>query len=122
MRTDIVAQLRVWAENAKEQGVADVVHGLQSAADEIERLRAERDEARREIRLLMADRDAARREVCEARAACIQGKKATEIADALGWSCFDPVDTRGLHGDPREIHVEGHFHMNSWVDGPRRSP
>ena len=35
---------------------------------------------------------------------------------------LDPVDTRGLHGDPREIHVEGHFHMNSWVDGPRRSP
>jgi hypothetical protein len=38
---DIVARLREWARGADEQGVSEVVLGLNAAADEIERLRAE---------------------------------------------------------------------------------
>jgi hypothetical protein len=37
---DIVAQLRLWSEEAKQQNATDVVLGLCQAADEIERLRA----------------------------------------------------------------------------------
>ena len=37
---DIVAQLRLWSEDAKQQNATDVVIGLCKAADEIERLRA----------------------------------------------------------------------------------
>jgi len=44
---DIVARLRAWAIGADEQGVQEVSDGLKFAADEIERLRAERDDARR---------------------------------------------------------------------------
>ncbi len=36
---DIVAQLRLWSDNAKEQDANCVVVGLREAADEIERLR-----------------------------------------------------------------------------------
>ena len=45
---DIVVRLRLWSDNAKEQDADEIVVGLCKAADEIERLRAERDEARRE--------------------------------------------------------------------------
>ena len=38
---DIVARLRFWSDQAKEQDATDVVIGLCQAADEIERLRAE---------------------------------------------------------------------------------
>jgi len=38
---------------------------------------------------LLRERDSLRREVCESRASCIEGKKATEIASALGWDCFE---------------------------------
>ncbi len=41
MTADIVARLREWARGADEQGVSEVVLGLNAAADEIERLRAE---------------------------------------------------------------------------------
>ena len=46
---DIVVRLRLWSDNAKEQDATEIVVGLCKAADEIERLRAERDEARREV-------------------------------------------------------------------------
>ncbi len=39
MTDDIVARLRFWSDNAKEQDATDVVVGLCEAADEIERLR-----------------------------------------------------------------------------------
>ena len=39
MDDDIVTRLRHWANGAAEQGVQDVVDGLNGAADEIERLR-----------------------------------------------------------------------------------
>jgi hypothetical protein len=38
---DIVTRLREWARGADEQGVSEVVLGLNAAADEIERLRFE---------------------------------------------------------------------------------
>lgn len=38
---------------------------------------------------LLRERDSLRREVCESRASCIKGKKATDIASALGWDCFE---------------------------------
>lgn len=40
MTDDIVARLRLWSDNAKEQDAIDIVVGLCAAADEIERLRA----------------------------------------------------------------------------------
>lgn len=40
MTNDIVARLRIWSDNAKEQDATDIVVGLCEAADEIERLRA----------------------------------------------------------------------------------
>ena len=46
MTDDIVARLRLWSDNAKEQDATEIVVGLCQAADEIERLRKERDEAR----------------------------------------------------------------------------
>lgn len=62
----------------------------------------------------LRERDEARREICNA------APDPKDEAARRGWaSCFDEFDARGLHGDPREIHVEGHFHMNCWVDGPR---
>ena len=48
MSNDIVAQLRLWSDNAKEQDAIDIVVGLCQAADEIERLRAERNQLRAE--------------------------------------------------------------------------
>jgi uncharacterized protein involved in exopolysaccharide biosynthesis len=45
MSDDIVERLRVWSDNAKEQDANEIVVGLCQAADEIERLRKERDEA-----------------------------------------------------------------------------
>jgi len=41
MSDDIVARLRKWSDNAKEQDATEIVVGLCAAADEIERLRAE---------------------------------------------------------------------------------
>ena len=43
MDDDIVARLREWSDNAKEQDAIAIVVGLCAAADEIERLREERD-------------------------------------------------------------------------------
>ena len=40
MSDDIVARLRLWSDNAKEQDATEIVVGLCAAADEIERLRS----------------------------------------------------------------------------------
>lgn len=72
----------------------------------------------RDCRRFMRERDEARRKCCEMVAAKrADGRSPQDVAADLGWaSAFDPVDTRGLHGDPKEKHVPGHFHLNSWVD------
>jgi C4-dicarboxylate-specific signal transduction histidine kinase len=49
MSEDIIETLRRFARGAQEQNATDAVSGLLAAAEEIERLRAERDEARREV-------------------------------------------------------------------------
>ena len=83
--SDIVARLRVCSDNAKEQ-----------AADEIERLRKERDDARQLINAaadvierLRKERDAARREVC--RIYANPGVSVFLLAERRGWDCFKGV-------------------------------
>ena len=78
MTDDIVAQLRLWSENAKEQNATDVVLGLCQAADEIERLRHERDEARREVCELRTDIGFSRP----------MASRVAEFAASRGWDCF----------------------------------
>ena len=46
---DIVHRLRLWAEGVQNQKAVVLAVAITEAADEIERLRAERDEARREV-------------------------------------------------------------------------
>ena len=115
MSDDIVTRLRVWSDNAKEQDATEIVVGLCQAADEIERLRKERDEARREacetteenlsllrsnVRLstlrvenadeiawLRKERDEARREVCEFELVNMKGVH--EYATHRGWDCYE---------------------------------
>jgi len=87
------------------------LNGAFGAADEIERLRAERDEARQErdavkgyleaaddvrircVAAIRAERDAARREVCN-----LLWQKwsvtETQVAEQRGWDCFKE-DTNG---------------------------
>ena len=73
MSDGIVERLRVWSDNAKEQDVTEIVVGLCQAADEIERLRKERDQARREV--------------CEWVAMMTKRKPSTAAKDR-GWDCF----------------------------------
>jgi len=82
---------------------ATAAHYINCAIREIERLQRECGEARREIGdslqtlihfrqerdTLRAERDEARREVCRSRASCIKDKQPEEIANALGWDCFE---------------------------------
>lgn len=114
MSDDIVARLRAWARGADDQGVEDVAVGLNSAADEIERLRvelvrnadefretltelhqrvetltSERDEANANAKLYRDDRDEARAEVCLLRpSVCLGAQTADEYAKHRGWDCF----------------------------------
>lgn len=46
---DIVSRLRLWAEGVEKQKAVVLAVAITEAADEIERLRKERDEARREV-------------------------------------------------------------------------
>jgi uncharacterized coiled-coil DUF342 family protein len=63
---DLVTELRAWGTN----------NYMMQAADEIERLRKERDEARREV--------------CQFRSTSYPHdmKEVYEIADSRGWDCF----------------------------------
>ena len=97
MTDDIVERLRVWSDNAKEQDVTEIVVGLCQAADEIVRLRNDldgsqlayrgasydRDRMRAEIERLRKERDDARREVCE-----LKLVNAYDYATDRGWDCF----------------------------------
>ena len=55
MESDIVARLRAWIPCYRAD--TDVAVDIANAADEIERLRKERDEARREVCYLTAELD-----------------------------------------------------------------
>lgn len=54
--------------------------------EEIERLRAELDEARQEIKRLRAERDAARRLVCRYTKKTYRTLR--EMAEERGWDCY----------------------------------
>jgi len=75
---DIVARIRAWAIGADEQGVQEVSDGLKFAADEIERLRAERDEARQEV--------------CRRQKRSVVFDEALAEANRRGWDCFKDLD------------------------------
>lgn len=78
MSDDIVARLRVYAKARIEGGWATVFRAdLHAAADEIERLRKERDEAR----VIACDMFARR---CTAN----RLTKARSYAQHMGWDCF----------------------------------
>jgi hypothetical protein len=76
---DIVAQLRAWASTiCSIRG--DATPGRKSqmvrdAADEIERLRTERDEARREVSYMRPS-------------VCLGAQTANEYSRERGWDCF----------------------------------
>lgn len=81
MTDDIVARLRLYANASIDGGWASVFRAdLTAAADEIERLRAERDEARREI-----CKDEADLISLELGGAAIF---AASVAKRRGWDCF----------------------------------
>jgi hypothetical protein len=99
---DIVTRLRHWAKGAAEQEVQDVVDGLNYAADEIERLRrntgcarnqrstqfcAEALDAQREIERLREERDEARRAIITLLAGT-DIRTMHRLADERGWTCF----------------------------------
>lgn len=104
MSDDIVARLRLWADWLDDRCPdTAVMSDLREAVDEIERLRAERNEARHgesvaiatlqgvieERTNLRSERDAARGEVCLIRAA------RTEATDVVDQAMADYAVSRG---------------------------
>jgi hypothetical protein len=101
---DIVRRLRHWANGADEQGVQDVVDGLNLAADEIERLRRNTGCARNqgttqfcaelvtktdELAKVITERDEARLLYCFR---CSEDEAvARDMAKAMGWNCFKDI-------------------------------
>jgi hypothetical protein len=82
---DIVNRLRAWSRQAAEQGVAEVTDGLLAAADEIERLRKQRDEARRVQCLLFENMVS----VMTTGSPFAPPENARRHAKAKGWDCFE---------------------------------
>lgn len=109
LRRALIAQLRVsWhamGEMANEQRMA-AAETIEALIDELQACKREVVNATEDIQflhesceaaslaadVLLNQRDEARREVCRHRAACIQGKRAEEIADALNWDCFSALE------------------------------
>ena len=97
MSDDIVTRLRAWSDNAKEQDATEIVVGLCQAADVIDRLRKERDDARQLINAaadvierLRKERDEARQLYCERllEISRQQDCNAKWFADEMGWDCY----------------------------------
>ena len=85
MTDDIVARLRQWSDNAKEQNATEVVVGLSEAADEIERVRMDRDSLRRRVCREAFHRGPIFRRVGRETVQC---QTPEEVAESLGWDCF----------------------------------
>jgi len=67
----------------------EAVGVIREAGLEIERLRAERDEANANAKLYRDERDAARAEATLLRpSVCLGAQTASEYAEARGWDCF----------------------------------
>lgn len=78
---DIVARLRLWAEGVEKQKAVVLAVAITEAADEIERLRAERDEARRRLCVELLE--------VEGLPVGWKGKRgAAGVAERMGWDCF----------------------------------
>ena len=96
----MVERLRLWSDNAKEQDVTEIVVGLCQAADEIERLRNDldgsqlayrgasydRDRMRAEIERLRKERDEARKQICESHSR--NYRQACQHAIECNWDCY----------------------------------
>ena len=95
---DIVARLRVYSKSTIEGGWATVFRAdLHAAADEIERLRSVVEawlkysqRAERDIETLRAERDEARREVCSMNETGLRMNESDKRREAKrrGWQCF----------------------------------
>ena len=90
---DLAARLRLYANASIEGGWAAVFKlDLTIAADAIERLRIERDEARREVC-----------DFCESGDEWNAPEVAREIAEERGWDCFDitpsDIEAHEVRGD-----------------------
>lgn len=83
---DLVEVLRLWSQNANDQGSQLAVEGLQAAADEIERLREERDYARRWVCQLLANPS-------KSEGLAFPGLgRPRDFAAEQGWDCFKEKD------------------------------
>lgn len=80
---DLVPRLRLWAEGLQNQKAVVIAVAITEAADEIELLRAERDEARRELCELEAELPEERLVVWNA------ARLPNDLAAKRGWDCFD---------------------------------
>lgn len=77
MSADIAARLRVWSIWLDERiPDTEIGNDLREAAAEIERLRAERDEARREVCEMISDADESSKP-----------ESAEQVANRRGWDC-----------------------------------
>jgi hypothetical protein len=91
MSEDIIETLRRFARGAQEQNATDAVSGLLAAAEEIERLRRDMFDnlkcARAAIERLTAERDEARRMWCE------NGTYThpRQLAKEMRWDCYKEV-------------------------------
>ena len=89
MSDNIVAQLRLYAEQKKRNRSAGMKLLLSDSADEIERLRAERDEARQRICEMHIHYSNAYRKVGSQ---IVQCETVQEVARAYGWDCYGEQD------------------------------
>lgn len=83
MDNDIAARLRDLKNAMNECGFTGISAVTNAAADEIERLRAERDEARREICILRSSSTNATEKI---------SAEMEEYARSRGWECFEEVN------------------------------
>lgn len=85
MNDELVNRLRLWAENMHGQKSSVIAVVIAEAADEIERLRAERDEARRSVCEMSIQLGGVYRRI---------GGKVVEVttpdgcAEIMRWDCF----------------------------------
>jgi uncharacterized coiled-coil DUF342 family protein len=80
---DIVTRLRDRVDTT------EILMLMQEAAEDIEILRAERDEANANAKLYRDERDAARAEATFLQpSVCLGAQTASEYAEARGWDCF----------------------------------